>query len=173
MGSGYGNLYTGTAGGSQPYAPYCHVDRVMHRKDVETGVYHDNRYDKNPTAQTLTSMVHGNYIGDKHTNIKIPYVIDMEGNIIVGKRNGNGRAANALPTPHPTLIGGKDPSVQMAGILDIRGGKIYSYDNQSGHFKPNPKSISKADESFKRLPKQVFHRNFTRKEELWNPQNTN
>ena len=53
--------------------------------------------------------------------------------MIIGDRNGNGRTPSKTPTPHPTLIGGKDPKVKMAGILDIRGGKIYSYDDRSGH----------------------------------------
>lgn len=92
----------------------------------------------------------------KYTNMKVPYVIDMDGNIIIGKRNGNGKHEGALPTPHPTLIGGKDPQVQMAGMLDIRGGKIYSYDNQSGHYKPNIKSMKIADEVFGRLSPKLF-----------------
>ena len=84
----------------------------------------------------------------------MPYVIDLDGNIIIGKRNGNGRYG--LPTPHPTLIGGRDPQVKMAGIVDIRGGKIFSYDKRSGHFKPNDKSMHVADEAFAKLPKSLF-----------------
>ena len=38
--------------------------------------------------------------------------------------------------PHPTLVGGANPQVRAAGIVDIRGGRIYSADNTSGHFKP-------------------------------------
>ena len=69
-------------------------------------------------------MINGNYIGNKTTNESgLPYVIDMNGNIIVGKRSGNGRGPGALPTPHPTLIGGNDPQVQMAGLLKIGGEK--------------------------------------------------
>ena len=99
-------------------------------------------------------IIHGNYIGDKRTNTDMPYVIDMQGNIIVGKRNGNGKGG--LATPHPTLIGGKDPQVQMAGMLHIQGGKIASYDNISGHFKPNPKSMPVADEAFGKLSSKLF-----------------
>lgn len=84
----------------------------------------------------------------------MPYVIDMEGNIILGKRNGNGR--EGIPTPHPTLIGGENPRVQMAGLVKIRGGKIISYDNQSGHFKPNIQSMPIADKAFGKLPSSVF-----------------
>ena len=87
-------------------------------------------------------------------NADMPYVIDLKGNIILGKRNGNGR--DGVPTPHPTLIGGKDPQVQMAGIVHIQGGKIASYDNQSGHYKPNKKSMSVADEAFGKLSPSLF-----------------
>lgn len=153
MGSGSGGNYGG-GGGSQPYAPSYHVEKSMHEMDIKNGVYHDGHYDKNPTAQNINDMINGNYIGDKRTNIDMPYVIDLNGDIILGRRNGNGR--DGLPTPHPTLIGGKDPQVQMAGIVHIQGGKIASYDNQSGHFRPNSKSMEKADEAFGKLPSVLF-----------------
>ncbi len=156
MGSGYSGNYSGTRGASQPYASTYHVEKTMHQHDIESGVYHDGHYDVNPTAKNLNDMINGNYIGDKRTNMDIPYVIDKNGKIIVGKRNGNGGKGQGLPTPHPTLIGGKDPQVQMAGMLHIQGGKIASYDNQSGHFKPNPKSMSVADEAFGKLPDTLF-----------------
>ena len=147
--------------GSQPYAPTYHVEPDMHQQDIKNGVYHDGQYDKNPTAQNLSDAIKGNYVVSKTFNDdKLTYVVDLDGNIIFGKRNGNGKQAGSLPTPHPTLIGGKDPQVKVAGILKIRGGKIYSYDNQSGHFKPNIKSIETADEVFGQLPKQLFHKDF-------------
>ena len=83
--------------------------------------------------------------------VTIPYVITLDGKVIIGSRNGNGRIG--LPTPHPTLIGGLDPKVRMAGILDIRGGKIYSYDDRSGHYRPNILSMKWADEAFAKYPK--------------------
>ena len=154
MGSGSSSLYDGTHG-SQPYASSYHVEPKMHQEDVKNGTFHDGHYDKNPTAKNINDMINGNYIGSKSFNDdNMPYVIDMNGNIILGKRNGNGRDGAA--TPHPTLIGGKDPQVQMAGILKIRGGKIYSYDNKSGHYKPNIKSMKVADEAFGKLPSQLF-----------------
>lgn len=153
MGSGASGSYGG-GGGSQPYAPSYHVEKGMHEKDIKDGVYHNGHYDKNPTAKNLSDMVNGNYIGDKHTNIDMPYVIDLKGNIIVGRRNGNG--TNGAPTPHPTLIGGKDPQVKMAGIVHIQGGKIASYDDRSGHYKPNAKSMKAADEAFGKLPSILF-----------------
>lgn len=153
MGSGVGGNY-GSGGGSQPYAPSYHVEKGMHAADIKSGVYHDGHYDKNPTAKNINDMINGNYIGNKNTNADMPYVIDMNGNIIIGKRNGNGK--DGLQTPHPTLIGGKHPQVQMAGIVHIHGGKIASYDNQSGHYKPNAKSMSVADEAFGKLPQALF-----------------
>ena len=74
----------------------------MHQWDIDRGIFHDGKYDKNPTAQNINDMINGNYLGDKHTNIDVPYVIDLDGNIIIGKRNGNGKVG--APTPHPTLI---------------------------------------------------------------------
>lgn len=105
-------------------------------------------------------MIYGNYIGNKNTNEKgLLYVIDKDGNIIVGKRNVNGRGKDAKPTPHPTLIGGKDSKVKMAGLIEIRGGKIYDYNNLSGHYKPNIKSMDAANKAFSKLSKSLFHKN--------------
>ena len=155
MGSGSGSSYSGTRGSSQPYASAYHVEPKMHQLDVNNGTYHNGHYDKNPTAQNISDMIKGNYIVSKTYNAEnMPYVIDLQGNIIIGRRNGNGR--DGLPTPHPTLIGGKDPQVQMAGLVKIRGGKIISYDNQSGHYKPNIKSMGVAREAFGKLPSSVF-----------------
>lgn len=78
----------------------------------------------------------------------------MSGNIIIGERNGNGY--NGKATPHPTLIGGENPRVQMAGILTVENGKIVSYNHMSGHFKPNIKSMDAAHKAFGRLPRYLF-----------------
>ena len=124
MGSGSGGAYS--YGGSQPYAPCYHVTSEMKQYDINNGTFHDGKYDKNPTARRLVDTINGNYIVDKSYNgDNFTYVIDMDGNIIFGKRNGNGPKP-AQATPHPTLIGGKNPEVQMAGILKIRNGKIFS-----------------------------------------------
>lgn len=153
-------IYKGTRGSSQPYAPYYKVDPKMHYRDEARGISKNNVYTKNPTAKNISEMIHGNYIGDKKTNNTYTYVIDKNGNIIVGQRNGNGKGPNKLPTPHPTLIGGKNPKAVVAGMLEIRGGKIYSVDNQSGHFKPHQKSMHVALEKFGNLPGKLFHKNF-------------
>ena len=62
--------------------------------------------------------------------------------------------------PHPTLVGGAKPKVRAAGVVDIRGGRIYSVDNASGHFKPGPEALSAAEEAFGSLPASAFHRQF-------------
>lgn len=160
MGSGNKGGYHGTRGSSQPFAPSYGVMPDMHKSDVSRGIVQNGVYPKNPTAKDIRDMIHGNYIGNKNTNGLFTYAIDMNDKIIVGKRNGNGTNSSDAPTPHPTLIGGKDPKVQCAGMLDIRGGKIYSFDDRSGHFKPNPKSLEKTAEIFARLPKSVFHKNY-------------
>lgn len=160
MGSGKSGLYSGTFGSSQPFSPSYSVMPDMNAADRERGIYGTNGYKKNPTAKNINDAINGNYIGDKHTNRKFTYVIDLNGNIIIGERNGNGTTGTA--TPHPTLIGGKDPKVIVAGILDVRGGKIYSFDNLSGHFKPNIKSLEAAKEAFEKLPKSLFHKKYGR-----------
>lgn len=158
MGSGSGGGYSSSS--SQPYAPSYHVESSMKQYDIDNGTYHNGRYDKNPTAVDLSKKINGDYIGDKSTNFKMPYVVDMNDNIIIGKRNGFGKNPDAPKTPHPTLIGGKDPQVKVAGILEVRKGKIYAYDNKSGHFRPNIKSLDAADNAFSRLPNSVFHKDF-------------
>ena len=76
-------------------------------------------------------------------------VMDKKGNIIFGKRcNPNdGRKRS----PHPTLIGGKDPQVQCAGMIEFHKGRILSVDNHSGHYRPNPKSMEKVDKALQAL----------------------
>lgn len=161
MGSGSSSAYAGTHGSSQPYAPSYGVTKPMRQHDVDRGIYGTSGYTRNPTAKPIKEAINGDYIGDKHTNRQFIYAIDLDGNIVIGERNGNGRDGD--PTPHPTLIGGKNPRVQVAGILDVRGGKIYSYDDRSGHFKPNHRSLEAADEAFSKLPANLFHRHFRRR----------
>ena len=166
MSKGYSDHFSGTGGSSQPYAPSYHVEPKMLQYDKNKGTFHNGKYDKNPTAQNLSDTINGNYIKGKNFNDNnMPYVIDLKGNIIIGKRNGNGSTGAA--TPHPTLIGGKDPQVQVAGILKIRGGKIYDYDHMSGHYKPNIKSMDIADETFGKLPKNLFSKKFVRSDKIW------
>ena len=157
MGSGSSSSYSG-AGGSQPYANTYHVvQKELNKDKKDPDIYNPSTgYFKNPTATNLENAEQNGsvYIGGNKANGQYTYVMDQNGEIIFGKRsNPNDSSKRA---PHPTLIGGKDPLVQMAGMLDIRGGKIYSYDNQSGHYKPNPKSMKVADETFGKLPSTLF-----------------
>lgn len=81
------------------------------------------------------------------------YVVDMDGNIIIGTRGGQ-------RMPHPTLVGGSNPQVRAAGIVEIRGGKIHSINNASGHFKPSVESLGIAEDAFSNLPQNIFSQNF-------------
>ncbi len=153
MGSGSSSSYSGTKEESQPYAKDYGVTPEMKEYDIKRGVY-NGTYDKNPTAGTIDSFIRGEYLFSKDKSKSYTYVVDLQGNIIIGERNGNGW--NGKATPHPTLIGGENPRVQMAGILRVEKGKIAGYDHMSGHFKPNIKSIKVAREAFGRLPDYLF-----------------
>jgi len=159
MGSGYSGMYHGTHGSSQRYASSYKVCKDMKKYDISRGICSEKDvYIKNPTAKNIKSMINGNYIGNKNTNGIFVYAITTKGDIIVGKRNGNGK--DGLATPHPTLIGGKNPKVKMAGMLEIAGGKIKSFNNESGHFKPNKKSMPTAKKIFEELGKNLFHKEY-------------
>lgn len=130
------------------------VDSSMFAADEAAGVLSNGKYIKNPTAQNLSNLVtDSGRIGGKNMNGQYMYVIDQDGSIIIGSRGGQ-------RMPHPTLIGGENPQALGAGIVDIRGGKIYSVDNASGHFKPGAGSLDAARDAFGNLPSNVFHKNF-------------
>ena len=90
-------------------------------------------------------------------NGQFMYVVDENGKLIMGSRAKWSTDApfNQGRAPHPTLIGGLDPKVQAAGIVEFRGGKIYKVDNSSGHFKPSTETLEIAE--------QVFKENFEQK----------
>jgi hypothetical protein len=92
-------------------------------------------------------------IGNKQMSGQFMYVVDDSGQIIIGTRAGQ-------RMPHPTLVGGANPQVRAAGIVDIRGGRIYSVNNASGHFKPGAGSLTAAENAFGALPSRAFHRDF-------------
>ncbi|MBN3941583.1 hypothetical protein [Nostoc sp. NMS9] len=130
------------------------VDPATRAADEAAGVIVNGSYIKNPTARKLADIVtESGKIGSKQMTGQFMYVVDELGNIIIGTRAGQ-------RMPHPTLIGGKNPRVLAAGIVDIRGGKIYSVNNASGHFKPGANSLEAARESFTKLPNKLFHKNF-------------
>lgn len=131
------------------------VDPIMLPVDIAEGKIVNGAYVTNPTAHNITDYINegSNYLGSKHMNGNYTYVIDMDGNIIVGTRNGQ-------RMPHPTLIGGKDPRVQAAGIIDIRGGKIHSVNNASGHYKPGSECLEIVENAFGNLPQNIFSKDF-------------
>ena len=150
MGSGYKGAYS--SGGSQPYQPTYHVVTSMLELDKKVGIYKPGRgYFKNPTRIGLEQAVKGNFImfRGKKASATFMYVLDASGHIIFGERsnpyNSNGRS------PHPTLVGGKDPVVQAAGLINIKHGKIVSFDDQSGHFRPSSKSMDKVESALRKL----------------------
>lgn len=155
MGSGSKGVYSsGSSGsGSQPYAPSYHVINDMLENDkADTDIYNPTRgYFSNPTATVLSDAIEGDRImfnGNRAEN-SLTYVMDMDGNIIFGKRcNPNDPSKRA---PHPTLIGGKDPQVQCAGIIKFYKGRIVSVDDRSGHFRPNNKSLEKVNAALQAL----------------------
>lgn len=153
MGSGSGGSYSGTNGGSQPYAESYHVVSKEILKDKsDPDIYNrDSGYFKNPTAISLEDAIDGNrFVFQGHrAEGHFTYIMDKEGNIIFGKRyNPNNPDKRA---PHPTLLGGKDPQVQCAGIIVFRKGRILSADNQSGHFRPDIKSLGKVDAALQKI----------------------
>ena len=85
--------------------------------------------------------------------------MNKKGEIIFGKRvNPNNTLERA---PHPTLIGGKDPQAQCAGIIKFKDGRIFRIDNQSGHFRPNIKSLNKIEDFMQKLYDEnplLFHK---------------
>ncbi len=177
MGSGRCGRYANTYGakrncshehiseGSQPYAETYHVEPKMLEKDkANPDIYNETKgYFKNPTSNLLESAIDGNrFVYNKgRVENKRMYILDKDGNIFFGKRcnpnNSKGRS------PHPTLIGGKDPIVQCAGIIDFYKGRIKSIDNNSGHYKPNIKFMEKVYAILKELYKKnpnLFDKNF-------------
>lgn len=166
MGSGSRGPYGSSGdGGSQPYAPTYHViDSMLERDKANPYIYDSNTgYFHNPTATTLENAIDGNRVlinGKRPENI-LTYVLSKDGKIVIGKRFNPNKAEERAP--HPTLIGGKDPVVQCAGMIKFRRGKIEAINVNSGHYRPNIKSLSKVYNALKEIYKtnpEVFHRNF-------------
>ncbi len=127
----------------------------MYPDDEAAGVLRNGEYVRNPTAHNIKDYVSegSNYLGNKNMNGKYIYAVDMDGNIIIGTRGGQ-------RMPHPTLIGGKNPQVQAAGMVEVRGGKIYSIDNASGHFKSSNGCLKTAEDAFGNLPQNIYSKDF-------------
>lgn len=130
------------------------VDPVMKVDDERAGVLKNGSYIKNPTSQNINDLITSSgKIGSKQMSGQYMYAVDINGNIIIGTRAGQ-------RMPHPTLIGGENPQVQAAGIVEIRGGQIYKIDNASGHYKPSIESLKAAEEAFSKLPSSTFGSKF-------------
>lgn len=102
----------------------------MRAADEAAGVIVNGRYINNPTARNLAGIVtDSGKVGGKQMSGQFMYVVDDAGDIIIGTRAGQ-------RMPHPTLVGGANPQVRAAGIVDIRGGRIYSIDMHLGTSSP-------------------------------------
>lgn len=133
------------------------VDPNMQPKDIQTGRLNSNGYQHNPTAKNIKSMLKkgtDRLCDDESTlNGQYMYVVDEQGNLIIGTRNKG-------YWPHPTLVGGENPKVQAAGMVDIRNGKICRVDNSSGHYKPSDAYLAVAEKAFTSLPSSIFSQDF-------------
>ena len=147
MGTGNYGPYTYNSGSSQLYTEYYRVVASELSKDKKDPDIYDVKkgYFENPTATILHEAIKNDtiYINGIKAHGEFTYVLDKSGNIIFGKRcNPNDSTKRS---PHPTLIGGKNPEVQCAGMITFSQGKIVSINNRSGHFRPHEKSLEKVE----------------------------
>lgn len=164
MGSGISSSYGG-GDGSQPYAPMYHVvSEMMDRDKQDNNIYNPQTgYFINPFSISISNAIKNGQIQmDGHSaHGTYTYVLNGNGDIVFAKRfNPNSSKSRA---PHPTLIGGKDPQVQCAGMIRIEKGRIVWYNNDSGHFRPNAKSLETVDNAMERLKKihpEIFAKNY-------------
>jgi RHS repeat-associated protein len=139
---------------AQPRPPY-NTQLTMMPGDEAAGVLSrgEGAYIRNPTARNLDQILNPRgLVVDKRTSGTFMYVVDMEGRVIIGTRGG-------MRMPHPTLVAGVEPQVQGAGIVDIRGGRVWSVDIASGHFRPDANSVTVVEEAFRRTG-VALHRQF-------------
>ena len=163
MGSGYGSSYS--SGGPQPFAPTYHVVASMMAKDKQDcNIYSPNKgYFKNPFASYLQDSIVNNQVrmNGRVAHGTYTYILDTNGNIVFAKRfNPNNSKSRA---PHPTLVGGKNPEVQCAGMINFNKGRIVWYNNDSGHFRPHEKSLLEVDKAIEKIRKtnpEVFSKKY-------------
>lgn len=132
------------------------VDNTLKSADELAGVFVNGSYLKNPTAKNVTELIKNpsgvmklDQSAGSILNGQYMYVVDEVDNIIIGTRaKGFDFSVPDGKAPHPTLIGGVDPTVKTAGIIEFRAGKIYKVDNVSGHFKPSAQSLQNAQPLF-------------------------
>ncbi len=153
MGSGSSGNYHGTKGGSQPFSDSYHVVAgAMNADKKDSDIYNPQTgYFHNPTAVTLENATTDNriYVDGKKQQGVLTYVMDENGDIIIGKRQNPNNSSKRCP--HPTLIGGKDPQVQCAGMMSFEKGRILSVNTNSGHYKPNIKSLEKVKTALQKM----------------------
>ena len=148
MGSGPGGSYSESSSSwkSQDYAASYSVVSTEYDKDIKNSyVYNKNTgYYKNPTTTNINDAIKNNnvYFEGHKANGKYTYALKTNGELVFAKRASKDRGKRS---PHPSLIGGKNPTVKMAGMIDIRNGKIYDVNADSGHYRPNIKSLSKVE----------------------------
>jgi hypothetical protein len=144
---------------SQPSAKTYGVDPEFIAGDKAKGSLTSDGYASNPTAKPLEAMItQAGNIGNKGFSGKLMYAISRTGQLIVGTRAKS--PSNPSGMPHPTLIGGKNPTVKAAGMIEVLRGKILRIDNASGHFKPDARSLKISQEAFEKLTPTVFHKGF-------------
>ena len=166
MGSGSNGPYgSSSGGGSQPFAPTYHVVGEMMDRDKQDHNIYDPKsgYYTNPYAVSIQNAIRNGRIQmDNHcAHGTYAYVVNENGDVVFGKRfNPNSSHSRA---PHPMLIGGKDPQVQCAGMIRIEKGRIVWYNNNSGHFRPNAKSLLTVDVAMEKLREthpEIFAQNY-------------
>lgn len=130
------------------------VDKALTSADEIAGVLVNGSYLKNPTAKNVLDLIRNpsgamklDQSAGSILNGQYMYVVDEADNIIIGTR-ATGISPFNGKAPHPTLIGGFDPTVKTAGIIEFRAGKIYKVDNVSGHFKPSSQSLQNSQSIF-------------------------
>ncbi len=163
MGSGINGSYFGTRGIFQSWKEFYRVVPNMLKMDKEDpDIYSPKKgYFKNPTATDFLKSISGDKIlfNDKPANGRFTYVVNTSGRIIFGKRcNPNNKHKRS---PHPTLIGGKNPKVRCAGIIEFKEGNIFRINNASGHFQPNNQSLKLVKQILNNLylkNKYLFHK---------------
>ncbi len=146
------NYYVGTAHVLVKNVGVCPQMREM---DQRRGLIDRNdRYVLNPTRTQLSrdNVVAGQIrVNGQAASGRYMYVVDNQGRISIGTRAGG--------YPHPTLVGGQDPQVRAAGIVELRRGRIYSVDSHSGHFRPPDDSLYDARDAFNALD-ATYHEDF-------------
>ncbi|MCD8307134.1 MAG: hypothetical protein LUD51_02765, partial [Clostridia bacterium] len=120
-------------------------------------------YFKNPLAKNLEECIHNGQVmmNGRRAFGAYTYVLDMDNNIIFGKRYNPNK--DGWKAPHPTLIGGLNPEVQCAGMIYFYKGRILWFNGNSGHYKPSSNSLLKVEkvlDELRAVYPEVFHKRY-------------